>query len=81
MGKAAQRKSARHRTKFVVRVGYCDGSEEINGFADRDAAQKMVSAIEPMLLEPHGVDLVELVDRASGAVEFRAVREVRHGFV
>ena len=79
MGKSARRKEARRRTEFVVRVGYCDGSEEYNGFASLADAQRMVDGVRCMLDEPEGVDLLEIVDFRSGAVEFRAVREVSHG--
>jgi len=75
MGKSAQRKSAKRRTQFVVRVGYCDGSEDVNGFASRAHAQVMVDAVRHMLGEPEGVDLLELIECSTGAVEYRAVRE------
>lgn len=74
MGKASRRKAALRATQFVVRVGYCDGSEDVDCFASRADAQQMVELVRPMIDEPEGVDLVELIEVRSGSVEFRAVR-------
>jgi hypothetical protein len=77
MGKASNRKAALRATKFVARVRYSDGSEDLTGFATREEALRLARAVQPMLAEPEGVDLVEVIERESGAVEFRSVREVR----
>lgn len=77
MGKASNRKAALRAAKFVTRVGYSDGSEDLTGFATRDEALTLARAVAAMLAEPEGVDLVEVIERSSGAVEFRSVREVR----